>query len=145
MNATARTYPAGNIRVSDADRDAALSELSEHFQAGRLTADELDDRTGRAISARTGQDLAELMTDLPADAAAGPRQAETRRRHQPGLRAPSTTAVTLVAIAAVILVVNTVGHRGGSIPWWLIPVAFLAVRQVARCGRRTSSGEGWHR
>ena len=28
--------PPGRLRVSDVDRDAAVSELSEHFQAGRL-------------------------------------------------------------------------------------------------------------
>jgi hypothetical protein len=66
MQTTVRTYPAADLRVSDADRDAAVAELSEHFQAGRLTADELDERTGRAIRARTGQDLDDLLADLPA-------------------------------------------------------------------------------
>ncbi|MGH3189337.1 MAG: DUF1707 SHOCT-like domain-containing protein [Streptosporangiaceae bacterium] len=33
------------MKASDADRDAVLADLSEHFQAGRLTAGELDDRT----------------------------------------------------------------------------------------------------
>jgi hypothetical protein len=53
MNATPGNDPAGQMKASDADRDAALSDLSEHFQAGRLTADEFDDRTGRALAART--------------------------------------------------------------------------------------------
>ena len=35
MNATLENYPAAEMRASDADRDAVLSELSEHFQAGR--------------------------------------------------------------------------------------------------------------
>src|SRR5215472_8327326 len=63
---TATTNPrAGDLRVSDADRDRAIAGLSEHFQAGRLTADELDERTGRALQARTTADLAALFTDLP--------------------------------------------------------------------------------
>jgi hypothetical protein len=33
--------------------DRVLAELSEHFQAGRLTAEELDERSGRALQART--------------------------------------------------------------------------------------------
>jgi hypothetical protein len=41
------------MRASDADRDAVVSDLSEHFQAGRLTAGEFDDRTGQALTART--------------------------------------------------------------------------------------------
>ena len=47
MNATKDYQPSG-LRVSDADRDRAIAELSEHFQAGRLTTDEFEDRTGRA-------------------------------------------------------------------------------------------------
>jgi Domain of unknown function (DUF1707) len=63
-------YSAGDLRVSDADRDRAISELSEHFQAGRLTADEFDERSGQALEARTGKELATLFADLPRDRAA---------------------------------------------------------------------------
>ena len=63
----ARNYPPGDQRVSDANRDHAVSELSEAFQAGRITADEFEQRTGRALSARTGKDLTDLFTDLQKD------------------------------------------------------------------------------
>ena len=46
MDTPSRTYPPDDQRVSDADRDHALSELSEAFQAGRITADEFEQRTG---------------------------------------------------------------------------------------------------
>src|SRR5579862_8607937 len=74
MDATTRN---AEMRASDADRDAVLSALSEHFQAGRLTADELDERTGQALAARTWGELKALLADLPATssaprAAAGP-------------------------------------------------------------------------
>jgi len=65
MNVTPRDYPAGEMRVSDADRDRAVSELSEHFQAGRLTSEEFDERSGLALRARTGSDLSALFADLP--------------------------------------------------------------------------------
>src|SRR5580704_11153431 len=58
-------YSAGDLRVSDADRDRAISELSEHCQAGRLTADEFDERSSQALQARTGKELAVLFADLP--------------------------------------------------------------------------------
>src|ERR1700733_16120566 len=45
-------YPSGDLRVSDADRERALHELSGAFQAGRLTADEFDERSGQALNAR---------------------------------------------------------------------------------------------
>ena len=62
---TSKSFPSGGIRVSDADRDQAIAELSEHFQAGRLTQEEFEERSGRALQARTGDDLAALFTDLP--------------------------------------------------------------------------------
>jgi hypothetical protein len=65
MAANARDFPAGDLRVSDADRDRALSELTEAFQAGRITADEFDERSGQALGARTGKELTALLTDLP--------------------------------------------------------------------------------
>lgn len=46
------------IRASDAERDRAIARLSEHYQADRLTAGELEDRSGRALRARTGTQLA---------------------------------------------------------------------------------------
>jgi Domain of unknown function (DUF1707) len=58
-------YPPGDLRVSDAERDRALSELSEALQIGRITADEFDERSGQVLSARTGKDLTALLADLP--------------------------------------------------------------------------------
>ena len=65
MSTATKGHLSGSLRVSDADRDRAIAELSEHYQAGRLTTEELEDRTGRALQARTTADLAALFTDLP--------------------------------------------------------------------------------
>jgi hypothetical protein len=65
MSAETRGFPSGDMRASDADRDLAIAELSEHFQTGRLTQEEFDDRSSRALRARTGRELTELFTDLP--------------------------------------------------------------------------------
>ena len=65
MSTATKGYPSGSLRVFDADRDRAIAELSEHYQAGRLTTEELEDRTGRALQAHTTADLAALFTDLP--------------------------------------------------------------------------------
>ena len=65
MSTATKGHPSGSMRVSDADRDRAIAELSEHYQAGRLTAEEFEDRAGRALQARTTADLADLFTDLP--------------------------------------------------------------------------------
>ena len=57
-------HPA--IRVSDADREHAVALLREHHGAGRLTADEVGERIGRALAARTRADLDAAMEGLPA-------------------------------------------------------------------------------
>ena len=41
------------LRIGDAERDAAAAQLREHFVAGRLTLDELDERLGAAFMAKT--------------------------------------------------------------------------------------------
>src|ERR1700733_1854450 len=53
------------MRVSDAERDAAATELREHFASGRLNQDELDERLTAVFAAKTRGDLSALFTDLP--------------------------------------------------------------------------------
>jgi hypothetical protein len=53
------------IRVSDADRERVAERLREHFAAGRLTSEELDERITATLSAKTNGDLRAVMTDLP--------------------------------------------------------------------------------
>ncbi|HEX3963972.1 MAG TPA: DUF1707 domain-containing protein [Trebonia sp.] len=52
--------------IGDADRDAAAAELGEHYADGRLTLDELHDRLGQVLEARTRGQLLHVMADLPA-------------------------------------------------------------------------------
>jgi hypothetical protein len=60
--------PAGHgaLRVSHEDRDQVVEALRVAAGDGRLTSDELDERLEKALSARTFDDLAPLLTDLPA-------------------------------------------------------------------------------
>jgi hypothetical protein len=64
--------PAGRgaLRVSHEDRDQVAEALRVAAGDGRLTADELDERLEKALSARTFDDLAPLLADLPAPGAA---------------------------------------------------------------------------
>ena len=54
------------IRASDADRDRTTALLREHHAAGRLTAEEFNDRMDAALDAKTLGELDELLEDLPA-------------------------------------------------------------------------------
>jgi hypothetical protein len=63
---------SGNdMRVGDAEREAAAAELREHYASGRLTLDELNERIDKAFAAKTRGDLNVLMTDLPSRRPAG--------------------------------------------------------------------------
>jgi uncharacterized protein DUF1707 len=53
-------------RVSDSDRELAVARLREASTAGRLTLEELSDRTGLAYEARTHGELVHVTADLPA-------------------------------------------------------------------------------
>ncbi|MGA2925677.1 MAG: DUF1707 domain-containing protein [Solirubrobacteraceae bacterium] len=53
-------------RIGDADREAAIESLREHMLAGRLTAEEFEERLGSAHKARTRVDLDAVNADLPA-------------------------------------------------------------------------------
>jgi hypothetical protein len=104
----------GDLRVSDADRDQALAELSEHFQAGRLDADEFEERSGRALRARTARELADLFADLPRDRAQAPVPAVPGSGSAPArlFRGPGVLAA-VVAVALVAFVADVVadGHH----------------------------------
>src|SRR5215472_292338 len=54
------------IRVSDAERQRAVLVLRDAVVEGRLTLEEYSDRVGHAFAAKTDQDLAVLVRDLPA-------------------------------------------------------------------------------
>ena len=58
-----------DMRVGDAERDAAANELREHFASGRLTQDELNERLDQTFAAKTRGDLSGLFTDLPSSTA----------------------------------------------------------------------------
>jgi hypothetical protein len=60
-------FPPGELRVSDAERDLAVSELSRAFQVGRLTTEEFQERSDQAYAARTGNELTALLADLPVE------------------------------------------------------------------------------
>jgi Domain of unknown function (DUF1707)/2TM domain len=54
-----------SLRASDADREQFVEALRRHQAEGRLTTEELAERTERAYAARTFGDLDALATDLP--------------------------------------------------------------------------------
>lgn len=61
-------WPRGGphaLRIGDAERDAAAADLGEHYAAGRLSLDELNERLDAVFSSKTFGQLTRVMADLP--------------------------------------------------------------------------------
>ena len=72
------------IRASDADRDRTAALLREHHAAGRLTAEEFNERLDKAYAAKTLGDLDQLLSDLPGIDLYQLPDRSVERREQPG-------------------------------------------------------------
>ena len=115
MDRAGWNYPPGDLRVSDADRDRALFELREAFQAGRITADEFDQRSGQALGARTGKELTALLADLPLDDVLAARTTALERAHR--VRATRIAICASAAAAGVFALASAAAAltRGPSL------------------------------
>ena len=157
MSTATRDHPSGSLRVSDADRDRAIAELSEHYQAGRLSTEELEDRTGRALQARTTADLAGLFTDLPrrqapltggtATSTASTAPASTAPAGAaptgPAKAWPARVPVVPVAVLAVVAVLALLSGHLFHIAW--VPVVAIIVVRLLVGGRdRRDRRDGRH-
>lgn len=122
----------GGLRVGDAEREAALSDLGEHYAVGRLSADEYDDRAAALGSARTWADLEAPFADLPDPRPRRPWAPESRRpmvgRPQPGglarlRRLPLPARVALVVAGVFVLLhllpVLMLGAVGYAVYLWV--------------------------
>jgi hypothetical protein len=95
-----------DLRASDADRERSVAALRHHAAAGRLTIEELDDRSERAYAAKTLRELAELHADLPSLATRPP----ARPRRMPRIpgrfaftnrwRSPASAKATMAELIA---------------------------------------------
>lgn len=118
-----------DLRVSDAERDAVVTELGEHFQRGRLDHAEFDERMTKALSARTRRDLGGLLADLP------PTREESSAPQAAGQFPRPLILVPL--LAATILIAGAAAHRWVLWPlWWLLPIMLVRLGWWRRGWRR---------
>lgn len=117
MTNTRRTSAA--LRIGDAERERAVSELGRHYADGRLTSVEHEERTTAALSAKTGADLDVLFADLPIVEEHGERS-PAAGRHRAGRG--------MLGIACGALVVLLALHVAPAI--LTVLVVFLAVRAL---------------
>jgi hypothetical protein len=70
--------PAGHLRATHDDRNRVVEQLRVATGDGRLTLEELDQRVGAALTARTYGELEPLVSDLPAAPASPAGAPETK-------------------------------------------------------------------
>lgn len=130
------------LRLSDAERERAATELGGHYAEGRLTAEEHAERLDRIWAARTRGELRPMFTDLPGSSPAGPAgpvrpatAAPARVRRRPG--PPPRGFPLLPAVVALVLLAALT-----PVPWLVglvvLPlVAFVVTRRThwSRCAR----------
>jgi len=103
--------PREDVRVSDADRQETVAQLSRHTGEGRLTLEEFEARVDEALEAKTHGELRRALRELPAE------RRPLRRRYSTGM-IRAAALWTLILVAAVVLI-------GPGALWWLVPLAFF--------------------
>jgi hypothetical protein len=124
-----------DLRISDEDRERTASEIREHFAAGRLTEEELDERVHAVYQARTAGELDRLRADLPRlPATAAEQRAElVARRRDLQRRLLQQTGGALVPFAICAAIWIATGASGSFWPIWILLVAMVPLVR-----------NGWH-
>lgn len=97
------------LRIGDAEREAAIAALGEHYAAGRLTKEEYDERSARAWAARTGSALWPLFADLPRTDGRSAAGEPPPREHPRGPGRP-WWVIPFVPILMFLVVITVVTH-----------------------------------
>ena len=138
------TVTDGELRVSDAERRQVADALAEHYAEGRLDESELNERLGAAMGAKTRNDLAPLLSDLPRRGAPEPPP-------RPRPRRAAHLFVLMVTLLFVMSLTTTFFQL--HVPWVLIGLfVFVFGRRHHRHGHwladstpvRTSRWPGFH-
>jgi uncharacterized protein DUF1707 len=100
-----------DLRIGDAERDAAMTQLREHFVAGRLTFDELSERIDFALTAKTQRQIDRLMADLPR-----PPRPSRAARAEPAVPVPAPDAGRYLVFAMLLFALAT----------WILIMAWMS-------------------
>jgi hypothetical protein len=105
-----------DLRIGDADREAAAATLREHYAQGRLTLEEFNQRLDAVFAATTQSQLRHITRDLPhvpapgtaLPVAADAGRERSRRDYQSGGRRPrlGLFPVIIAALASWLLIVD---------------------------------------
>ncbi|HEY3562823.1 MAG TPA: DUF1707 domain-containing protein [Kribbella sp.] len=120
--------PGKRVRIGDAERDQAVSLLSDHFVAGRLTQVEFEERSEQATRARYADELEPLFDELPTSMELQPAQAGNLRR-RPG---PPPAFLMIAPFLMIALVISSVALAAPWLLWgmfWVVMISGISRRR----------------
>jgi Domain of unknown function (DUF1707) len=118
---------APDLLVSDAERRRVADDLREHYEAGRLTVEELEGRLDEAHAARTRTQLEHVMRQLPSARLPTVRPRDRRWR---------SLALQYALVNAVAILIWLFGGANGDFwPKWVFLVTLVTFTRRA-FGRR---------
>ena len=116
------------LRAADADREQVGERLRRAAAEGRLLTDELEERLGAALSAKTYGELDAIVADLPSADVDRRRRSVMPIAARAGVAMAIALAVTVVLITVLGLAVaghSHPGHHWGGGPSGGAPVMLL--------------------
>jgi hypothetical protein len=146
-----------DLRIGDADREAAATTLREHYAQGRLTLEEFNQRLDAVFASTTQSQLNHITRDLPhvpspapsLPVTAGASRERARREYQSG-RPRGRLGLFPVIIAALATWLLIFDLHLRMFPWPGKLAIFLAIlagvrgllRRVFGLGRGRARGRG---
>jgi hypothetical protein len=122
--------PAKRVRIGDSERDQAVSLLSDHFVAGRLTQAEFEERSEQATRARYSDELEPLFDELPRSRELQPLQGGPGNlRRRPG---PPPAFLMIAPFLMIALVISSVALAAPWLLWgmfWLVMISGITRRR----------------
>ena len=115
------------MRASSADRDKTVEMLTAAYTEGRLTREELEERSARALVAQTYADLSSVVSDLPGGA-------RTVQPYRPGYY-PAERPVSGLATASLVCGIAEF-FTGGLAAIPAIILGHMARSRIKRTGER---------
>ena len=126
----------GGQRIGSDERDLAVTQLQHHYQAGRLTPEEYEDRSVRASRAQRWADITPLFADLPEPRPGPVRVSLVAREQGPQGLVPLSdrareTVMALTPLVALILFFVT------DLTWyWFLAIPIVGIVLYGPEGRR---------
>jgi hypothetical protein len=126
-----------DLRIGDADREAAAASLREHYAQGRLTLEEFNQRIDAVFAATTQSQLNQITRDLPhARVPSAPLPVSTpvpgwdRREHRHGGRPRLGLLPLIIAVLGTWLLIIALHMQAFFLPGKV--AIFLAILTLAR-------------